>query len=127
MATTSIDLKLKDGKNGMEIPQALAADDAMEIGLRRLAVHCYEQRGGDRAGAMHMPGAAPPGGSADAAPTRRVASATTHSKTKHQRRERAEAELRSCRKKEGDGKGGGRDGRGGGRGRRKAATPGGPQ
>ena len=90
--------------------QVLAVDDMMEIALRRLAARVYEQRSGDRVGAQHMLGIAPPGGSADVAPTWMVSSATTHSKTERQRREGAEAELRSRNKRD---KGGGRGGDGG--------------
>ena len=116
---TSVDFRLRDCSSDVEIMQVLAVDDMMEIALRRLASYVYEQRSGDRVGAQHMLGTVPPGGSADVAPTWMVASATTPSKTEHQRRERVESELKN-RKKKGDPKGGGRgDGgqpKGGGRG-----------
>ena len=105
---TSIDFRFRDCKNDLEIMQVLATDDMMEIGLRRLAAFIYEQRSGDRVGAAHMLGTAPPGGSSDVAPTWMVTSATAHSKTEFQRRERAESEARQ-RKKKGDGKGDGKD------------------
>ncbi|CAK0845232.1 unnamed protein product, partial [Prorocentrum cordatum] len=108
---TSVDLRLRDCGSDLEIMQVLAKDDMMEIGLRRLAAYVYEQRSGDRVGAQHMLGIAPPGGSADVAPTWMVASAMMHTKIEHQRRERVEAEARHRRKND---KGGGRgDGRGG--------------
>ncbi|CAK0825270.1 unnamed protein product [Prorocentrum cordatum] len=84
---TSIDFGLRCCKNDVEIMQALAGDDMMEVALRRLAARVHEQRTGDRVGAQHMLGVAPPGGSADAEPAWMVASATTHSEMEHQRRE----------------------------------------
>ncbi len=114
---TAIDFKLRTCQSDEELMRTLGTDDMLELSLRRLASFVYEVRSGDKAGAAHMLGVAPPGGQTDIAPTWLVQSASSHSKLEHQRRERAEAELRSRRKADkGKDKDGKREkkGRGGG-------------
>ena len=92
----------------------------LELALRRLAAFIYESRSGDKMGAAHMLGVAPPGGQSDIAPTWLVQAATSHSKLEHQRRERADAEMRQRNRhpkgSKGDGKGSKGEGKRGGRG-----------
>ena len=115
---TGVDYRLSSCADEEELIRTLAADDLMELALRRLAAYAYEVRSGDKRGATHMMGVMPPGGQGDIAPAWLVQSATNHSKLEHQRRERAEAELlhpdRGGRSGEGDK---GDKGRGRGRGR----------
>ena len=122
---TAIDFKLRTCQSDEELMKTLGTDDMLELSLRRLASFVYEARSGDKAGAAHMLGVAPPGGQTDIAPTWLVQAASSHSKLEHQRRERAEAELRQ--RNRGGGRGG-KDGRGGrGRGRGRGAEGANPQ
>ena len=73
------------------IQRALASDDTLELGLRRIAAYVYEQRTRDTTGALVMQGVAPPGASVDIAPAWLVSESTLHSKYEHQRDERVAA------------------------------------
>ena len=94
----------------LALHQALATDDMLELGLRRIAAYIYEERTRDATGALVMQGVAPPGSSVDIAPSWLVSESTLHSKFEHQRDERvAAARQRNSKGKKGDkgeGKGG---------------------
>ena len=95
---TAVDFRLRTCQSDEELMRVLGSDDTLELSLRRLASFVNEARSGDKMGAARMLGVAPPGGQTDIAPTWLVQAATSHSKLEHQRRGRAEAELRSRRK-----------------------------
>ena len=114
---TGVDFRLRSVADESELMAVLGRDDMLELALRRLASYVYESRSGDKVGASHMLGVAPPGGQTDIAPTWLVTAASSHSKLEHQRKERADAEARQRRPK-GKGKGKDKDkgGKGGGSG-----------
>ena len=66
----------------------------MEMNLRHLAAHVYEQRTHDSAGASNMRAVCAPGTSRDIAPSWLVSEATTFSKSEHQRTERVSGEAK---------------------------------
>ena len=103
----SVDFGLRTARSEREVLETLGQNDVMELALRRLAAYMYESRTGDRVGAAHMLGTAPPGTDSDVAPTWLVSDATAHSKAEYQRAERAQAAFRQRR-----GKGKGREGKG---------------
>ena len=106
---------------------ALASDDGLELALRRLSSFIYEKRTGDKSGAVHMLGVAPPGAEADVAPTWMVEGASTHSKAEYQRDQRVKWSESHSSSSTSKGKGKGKDkggGRGkGGRGRGRGDAP----
>lgn len=107
---TTIDMALAGCRSESEMLLLLNTDDRLEIGLRHLGAHFYEQRTRDKTGAAHMRAVATPGVARDIMPTWSVAEATTHSKAEHQRNERVETEVRR-RAKDGKGDGKGKKGK----------------
>ena len=103
---TNIDFILTSAaqKQGeMGIRQALAQNDILEIGLRRLASQIYYDRTRDKTGSQAMLGVTPPGAGSDIAPSWLVADATVFSKSEHQREERVYQA--DARRRKGGGKG----------------------
>ncbi|CAK0858846.1 unnamed protein product, partial [Prorocentrum cordatum] len=119
---TTVDFRLRTCADDDELMRVLGTDDLMELPLRRLASYIYETPRGDMMGAAHTLGVPPPEGQTDIAPTWLAQSATSHSKLEHQRRERAEAEVRHRHRASGGSLGSHGDGRGGrgGKGGRKS-------
>ncbi len=107
----------------------LAADDGLEIKLRRLSAHVHMARTGDRNSATAMLAVKPPGSKTDVAPAWLLTESTAFSRQEHQREERVRAGAGAGRGRgrgwrgrgrgtpEGGGQGEGRGGRGEGRGR----------
>ena len=85
--------------------QLLTKDDRLEIGLRHLGAHFYEQRTRDRVGVSHMRVFATPGVSRDVRRTWMVQEVTTQSKSECQRNDRVESEISGRAKGEGKDKG----------------------
>ena len=66
---TAVDFAVKDYDSKDALMRFLGTSDPMEITLRRLAAYMYESRSGDRTGALHLLGVAPPGSKTDVAPS----------------------------------------------------------
>ena len=119
---TSIDFKIGGISSDQELYQLLNTDDNLELALRHLSAHVYEQRTKDYVGGARLRAVAAPGSQVDIAPGWLIGEATLHSKLEHQREERVQAELRR-RQPKGDPKGG-KPPKGGGRGGKRAAATG---
>ena len=111
---TSIDFKIGGISSDQELYQLLNTDDNLELALRHLSAHVYEQRTKDYVGGARLRAVAAPGSQVDIAPGWLIGEATLRSKLEHQREERVQAELRR-RQPKGDPKGG-KPPKGGGRG-----------
>jgi hypothetical protein len=68
-----------------EILDMLRRSDAAEIALRRLSALVYQNRTGDKAGALHMLAVRPPSSQGDVAPTWLIDEATIHSRADFRR------------------------------------------
>ncbi len=88
--------------------QALATDDASEIGLRRVSAWLHEKRTGDRAAARHMLAVQPRGQYSNAAPQWLLEQSIAISTAEHKTKERVEGSNKAA-----DGAAGGKGGKGG--------------
>eukprot|EP00959_Pyramimonas_sp_CCMP1952_P395738 8292080-Pyramimonas_sp.AAC.1 len=99
---SSVDFAVGGISSDLELYQKLNTDDRLELALRHLSAHVYEQRTKDYVGAARLRAVAAPGSAIDIAPNWMIGEATLHSKLEHQRDERVQAELR--RRGKGDNK-----------------------
>ena len=100
---TAIDFALGGITSDQELYQRLNTDDQLELHLRHLSAHVYEQRTRDYVGGARLRAVAAPGSAVDIAPNWMIGEATMHSKMEHQRDERVAAELRRRGKGQPDG------------------------
>jgi hypothetical protein len=85
---TEVDFMLDRCFSEQEKLAMLAAEDTLELKLRRLASKVHEMRTGDKDAALHMLAITVPGRKRDVAPGWMIADAQTHSKNFHQQHER---------------------------------------
>lgn len=102
---TSIDFSLGGISTDVELYQRLNADDKLELALRHLSAHVYEQRTRDYIGGARLRAVAAPGSQIDIAPNWLIGEATLHSKLEHQREDRVQSELRRRQQSKGESKG----------------------
>jgi hypothetical protein len=99
-----VDFAVGHCQSDTELYTRLISDDQLELSLRHLSAHVYEQRTRDYVGGARLRAVVAPGSSVDIAPNWLISEATLHSKMEHQREERVHAELRR-RAGRGDGHG----------------------
>jgi len=105
---SQVDMALADLATDGEVLTFLATNDQMEVCLRHLGAHQYQQRTRDRTGAAMMRAISTPGSGKDVVPSWMVNEATTFSKSEFQRGERVATELkrRNADSDKGKGRGG---------------------
>ncbi len=108
-----VDFAVGPCQSDTELYTRLNSDDQLELSLRHLSAHVYEQRTKDYVGGARLRAVVAPGSAVDIAPNWLISEATMHSKMEHQREERVHAELRRRA-----GRGGG-SGKGDGKGKDK--------
>ena len=89
-----VDLAVGQCRADSEIIELLGTDDRLELALRHLGAHFYQQRTRDRTGAAQMRAISTPGAGKDVVPSWLVKEATVYSKAEFQRSERVNTETR---------------------------------
>ena len=100
MATT-VDFAVGGVRSDQELSQKLNSHDQVELALRHLSAHVYEQRTRDYVGGARLRAVQAPGSVVDIAPSWLISDATAHSMLENQREERVRQELRRHQKAKG--------------------------